>query len=202
VGADLTDLFNVLTGYSRQTSYRQLMVAPHGVRAGLLEKIRREARHAADGRPAGIRLKVNSLVDEKLIDALYEASRAGVPVELFIRGICALRPGVPGLSEGVRVRSIVGRFLEHSRVMAFTNGGEPEWWIGSADLMHRNLDRRVEVLLQVCDETARRELQGVFDAAMAPGVRCWELGPDGAWTRTGDDDYQARLMDAVTEHAG
>jgi polyphosphate kinase len=178
------------------------MVAPHGVRAGLLEKIRREARHAADGRPAGIRLKVNSLVDEKLIDALYEASRAGVPVELVIRGICALRPGVPGLSEGVRVRSIVGRFLEHSRVMAFTNGGEPEWWIGSADLMHRNLDRRVEVLLQVCDETARRELQGVFDAAMAAGVRCWELGPDGAWARTGDDDYQARLMDAVTEHAG
>ncbi len=202
VGADLTDLFNTLTGYSRQTSYRQLMVAPHGIRTGLLEKIRREARHAAQGRPAGIRLKVNSLVDERLIDGLYEASRAGVPVELFIRGICALRPGVPGLSENVRVRSVVGRFLEHSRVMAFANGTEPEWWIGSADLMHRNLDRRVEVLLRVCDDTAQRELQRVFDAAMAPGVRCWELGPDGAWTRTGEHDYQAGLVRAVTEHAG
>ncbi|MGY1700058.1 RNA degradosome polyphosphate kinase [Geodermatophilus sp. SYSU D00766] len=202
VGADLTDLFNVLTGYSRQTSYRQLMVAPHGIRTGLVEKIRREARHAAQGRPAGIRIKVNSLVDEEVIDALYEASRAGVPVELFIRGICALRPGVPGLSENVRVRSVVGRFLEHSRVMSFTNGGEPEWWIGSADLMHRNLDRRVEVLLRVCDDTARRELQQVFDASMAPGVRCWELGPDGAWVRTGEVDYQARLVRAVTEHAG
>ncbi|SFO37607.1 polyphosphate kinase [Geodermatophilus obscurus] len=202
VGADLTDLFNVLTGYSRQTSYRQLMVAPHGVRSGLLEKIRREARHAAEGRPAGIRIKVNSLVDERLIDGLYEASRAGVPVELFIRGICALRPGVPGMSEDIRVRSIVGRFLEHSRVMSFANGGEPEWWIGSADLMHRNLDRRVEVLLRVCDDTAQRELQGVFDAAMAPGVRSWELGPDGTWVRSGTDDYQARLMRAVTENAG
>jgi polyphosphate kinase len=178
------------------------MVAPHGVRTGLVEKIRREARHAVQGRPAGIRIKVNSLVDERIIDAIYEASQAGVPVELFIRGICALRPGVPGLSDNVRVRSIVGRFLEHSRVMAFTNGGEPEWWIGSADLMHRNLDRRVEVLLRVCDDTAQRELQQVFDAAMAPGVRCWELGPDGAWARLGEVDYQARLMRAVTEHDG
>ncbi|MGY1775736.1 RNA degradosome polyphosphate kinase [Geodermatophilus sp. SYSU D00804] len=202
VGADLTDLFNVLTGYSRQTTYRQLMVAPHGVRAGLVEKIRREARHAAEGRSAGIRFKVNSLVDERVIDALYEASRAGVPVELFIRGICALRPGVPGLSETIRVRSIVGRFLEHSRVMAFDNAGEPEWWLGSADLMHRNLDRRVEVLLRVCDDTAQRELQAVFDAAMAPGVRCWELGSEGQWTRTGTRDYQAALMHRVIEHAG
>jgi polyphosphate kinase len=178
------------------------MVAPHGIRSGLVEKIRREARHVAEGRPAGIRVKVNSLVDERVIDALYEAAQAGVPVELFVRGICALRPGVPGLSEGIRVRSIVGRFLEHSRVIAFCNGGEPEWWIGSADLMHRNLDRRVEVLLRVCDETAQRELQGVFDAAMAPGVRCWELGPDGSWARDGEHDYQAGLMAAVTEHAG
>ena len=153
MGADLTDLFNTLTGYSRQTNYRTLMVAPHGIRAGLIEKIRREVRHAGEGKPCGIRIKANSLVDEKIIDALYDASRAGVPVELLIRGICALRPGVPGMSETIRVRSIVGRFLEHSRVMSFDNGGEPEWWIGSADLMHRNLDRRVEVLLRVCDET-------------------------------------------------
>ena len=118
VGADLTDLFNTLTGYSRQTNYRTLMVAPHGIRTGLIEKIRREARHAAEGRPSGIRFKLNRLVDERIIDALYEASTAGVPVDLLIRGICALRPGVPGLSENIRVRSIVGRFLEHSRVMS------------------------------------------------------------------------------------
>jgi polyphosphate kinase len=201
VGADLTDLFNTLTGYSRQTNYRMLMVAPHGIRAGLIEKIRREARHAADGRSSGIRFKVNSLVDERIIDALYEASQAGVPVELFIRGICALRPGVPGLSETIRVRSIVGRFLEHSRIMAFDNDGDPEWWLGSADLMHRNLDRRVEVLLRVCDETASRELSQIFDAAMAPDVTCWQLGGDGTWTRTGERDYQAGLLAEVGEHA-
>ncbi|MFW3169461.1 RNA degradosome polyphosphate kinase [Geodermatophilus sp. CPCC 206100] len=201
VGADLTDLFNTLTGYSRQTSYRRLMVAPHGVRAGLLEKFRREARNAAEGRPAGIRIKINSLVDERIIDALYEASGAGVPVELFVRGICSLRPGVPGLSENIRVRSIVGRFLEHSRVINVRNGGEDEWWIGSADLMHRNLDRRVEVLLQVCDDQAQRLMQGVFDAAMADDVRCWELGPDATWTRLEGRDYQAGLMAQATEHA-
>jgi len=202
VGADLTDLFNTLTGYSRQTAYRTLMVAPRGIRNGLLDKIRREIRHAAEGGPAGIRIKVNSLVDEGIIDGLYEASRAGVPVELLIRGICALRPGVPGLSENVRVRSIVGRFLEHSRVMAFRNGGEPEWWIGSSDLMHRNLDRRVEVLLKVCDEGAREELEAIFDDAMAPGVRCWELGPDGTWTPTGGRDHQAEMIRRAGEQAG
>ncbi|RBY82238.1 RNA degradosome polyphosphate kinase [Blastococcus sp. TF02A-26] len=202
VGADLTDLFNTLTGYSRQTSYRQLMVAPHGIRSGLVEKIRREARHAADGRPAGIRLKANSLVDEKIIDALYNASCAGVPVELFLRGICALRPGVPGLSENIRVHSIVGRFLEHSRVFTFRNGGEGEWWIGSADLMHRNLDRRVEVLLRVCEEDAQRQLQAMFDSAMAEDVRCWQLGSDGTWTRRDGRDHQAGLVAAVAEQAG
>jgi polyphosphate kinase len=194
VGADLTDLFNTLTGYSRQTNYRMLMVAPRGIRTGLIEKIRREARNAAEGRPAGIRFKLNALVDERIIDALYEASAAGVPVELLVRGICSLRPGVPGLSETIRVRSIVGRFLEHSRVMAFENAGEPEWWLGSADLMHRNLDRRVEVLLRVCDESAGRELAGMFDAAMAPDVRSWQLDGDGGWTRTGDRDYQAERL--------
>jgi polyphosphate kinase len=198
VGADLTDLFNTLTGYSRQTTYRRLMVAPHGIRTGLVEKIRREARHAAQGRESGIRIKVNALVDEQVIDALYEASIAGVPIDLFIRGICALRPRVPGLSENVRVRSIVGRFLEHSRVMSFTNAGDTEWWIGSSDLMHRNLDRRVEVLLRVCDETADQQLAAMFDAAMAPDVRCWELGGDARWVRTGTRDYQAELMSWAT----
>jgi polyphosphate kinase len=197
VGADLTDLFNTLTGYSRQTNYRMLMVAPHGIRTGLIEKIRREARNASEGKPASIRFKVNSLVDERIIDALYEASSAGVTIELLIRGICALRPGVPGLSENIRVRSIVGRFLEHSRAMNFFNAGEPEWWIGSADLMHRNLDRRVEVLLRVCDETARRELDDMFDRAMEPDIRCWELQGDGSWIHVGERDYQAELLQQV-----
>ena len=170
------------------------MVAPHGIRAGLVEKIRREARHAAEGRPAGIRIKVNSLVDEQIIDALYEASLAGVPVELVIRGICALRPGVPGLSENIKVRSIVGRFLEHSRVISFANDGTPEWWLGSSDLMHRNLDRRVEVLLRVNDPAAQRQLQRVFDLAMAPDVRSWQLAGDATWTRTGERDSQAEQM--------
>ncbi|TFV45456.1 RNA degradosome polyphosphate kinase [Blastococcus sp. TF02A-35] len=201
VGADLTDLFNTLTGYSRQTNYRTLMVAPHGIRNGLIEKIRREARNAADGRPSGIRIKVNSLVDEKIIDALYEASQAGVPVELFVRGICALRPGVPGLSESIRVRSIVGRFLEHSRVISFLNGGEAEWWIGSADLMHRNLDRRVEVLLRVCDEAARTQLHETLAPALEPGVRCWELRSDGRWERQEGRDYQAELLHRIHELA-
>ncbi|MGY2064929.1 RNA degradosome polyphosphate kinase [Blastococcus sp. SYSU DS0619] len=202
VGADLTDLFNVLTGYSRQTNYRTLMVAPHSIRNGLVEKIRREARHAGEGRPSGIRIKANSIVDERIIDALYEASQAGVPVELFVRGICALRPGVPGLSETIRVRSIVGRFLEHSRVISFLNGGEPEWWIGSADLMHRNLDRRVEVLLRVCDEAARTQLEESLSPAMAPGVRSWELRSDGQWDRLEGRDYQAELMHRIHELAG
>ncbi|WP_460683395.1 RNA degradosome polyphosphate kinase [Modestobacter lapidis] len=194
VGADLTDLFNTLTGYSRQTTYRSLMVAPHGVRAGLVEKIRREARHAAEGRPSGVRIKVNSLVDEQIVDALYEASAAGVPVELVIRGICTLRPGVPGMSENVHVRSIVGRFLEHSRAMSFVNAGTPEWWIGSSDLMHRNLDRRVEVLLRVNDPVVQRDLQRVFDASLAPDVRSWHLTADGSWTLTGERDHQAELL--------
>jgi polyphosphate kinase len=202
VGADLTDLFNTLTGYSRQTTYRSLMVAPHGIRSGLVEKIRREARHAAEGRSAGILMKINSLVDEQIIDALYEASQAGVPVELLIRGICTLRPAVPGLSENIRVRSIVGRFLEHSRVINFANAGSAEWWLGSADLMHRNLDRRVEVLLRVNDPAAQRQLQRIFDAAMAPDVRSWQLAGDATWTRTGERDSQAELLAMRGENAG
>jgi polyphosphate kinase len=167
-----------------------------------VEKIRREARHAAEGRAAGIRFKLNSLVDERIIDALYQASAAGVPVDLVIRGICALRPGVPGLSERIRVRSIVGRFLEHSRAMNFCNAGEGEWWLGSADLMHRNLDRRVEVLLRVSDEVAHRELDEIFDGAMAPGVRSWQLDGDGRWTRGGEVDYQAERLRWIGESAG
>jgi polyphosphate kinase len=182
VGADLTDLFNTLTGYSRQTSYRTLLVAPLGIRPGLLERIAAEAAHARAGRPSGITIKANSIVDEEMIDALYAASRDGVPIELVVRGICSLRPGVPGLSETIRVRSIVGRFLEHSRVLAFAGGGEPEYWLGSADLMHRNLDRRVETLVRVKDPAVQAQLAAMLERATADDIGRWELGPDGCWS--------------------
>jgi len=190
VGADLTDLFNALTGYSRQTAYRRLMVAPHGVRAGIIERVEREIKHAEEGRDALVQLKVNALVDEEVIDALYQASRAGVRIDLVIRGICTLRPGVPGLSDNIRVRSIVGRFLEHSRVFRFGNDDEPEVWIGSADLMHRNLDRRVEALVHVTDTTAAAELERVLALAMSPQTRAFELRPDGTWTQHAAADPQ------------
>ncbi len=181
VGADLTDLFNTLTGYSRQTEYATLMVAPHGVRRGLVERIDAEAARARAGEPSRIRIKANSVVDELLIDALYRASRAGVPVELLVRGICTLRPGVPGLSETVQVRSIVGQFLEHSRVMAFGVGDRTEVWLGSADLMHRNLDRRVETLVRIKDPLVQAQLTGLLDLAFAPDTTSWLLGADGSW---------------------
>ncbi|MBV1848686.1 RNA degradosome polyphosphate kinase [Catellatospora tritici] len=189
IGADLTDLFNSLTGYSRQTSYRRLMVAPHGVRSGLIERIEREAELAREGKRGLVQIKVNSLVDEQVIDALYRASRAGVQVDLFVRGMVALKPGVPGLSDNIRVRSVLGRFLEHSRLFRFGAGdprsgrGRAEFWIGSADIMHRNLDRRVEALIQVTDNAARNELADLLDAAMSDGTETFELEPDGAWTR-------------------
>ncbi|MFI5844916.1 RNA degradosome polyphosphate kinase [Catenuloplanes sp. NPDC051500] len=195
VGADVTDLFNVLTGYSRQTSYRRLLVAPHGVRRGLIERVDRQIARAQKGLPALVQIKVNSLVDEEFIDHLYLASRAGVRVELVIRGMCALRPGVPGLSENIRVRSIVGRFLEHSRIFRFGPGPssadvesgryeEPaEFWIGSADMMHRNLDRRVEALVQVTDPAATRELETVLRISMSDECEGFDLQPDGDWVR-------------------
>jgi polyphosphate kinase len=192
IGADLTDLFNVLTGYSRQTGYRRLLVAPQGIRSGLIERIDREIAHTKLGVPGLIQFKINSLVDEEVVDALYRASRAGVHVDLVIRGMCTLRPGVPGLSDNIRVRSILGRFLEHSRVFRFGNGGtgpagtgegSAEFWIGSADLMHRNLDRRVEALVQVTDPVARAELDYVLTAAMSEDVEAFELAGDGTWTR-------------------
>ncbi len=207
VCADLTDLFNVLTGYSRQTRYERLLVAPTRLRAGLVERIEREIAHAREGRPARIVAKMNALVDEVIIDALYRASQAGVQVELVIRGICALRPGVPGLSENIRVRSLVGRFLEHSRVVAFAAGGEPEWWLGSADFMHRNLDRRVETLVRVTDPTARAELAAILDLTLADDVVAWDLAPDGCWTRRQPEpgqrlrDVQAVLLERTRQRA-
>ncbi|CAM3114557.1 RNA degradosome polyphosphate kinase [Prescottella defluvii] len=179
IGADLTDLFNSLTGYSRKSQYRNLLVAPYGVRAGIIERIEAEIEHKNAGRESGIRLKANALVDEQVIDALYRASRAGVPVRVVVRGICALKPGVPGLSENIEVRSILGRFLEHSRIMHFR--GADEFWIGSADMMHRNLDRRVEVMAQVKDPRLTRQLDEIFESALDPTTRCWVLQSDGSW---------------------
>jgi polyphosphate kinase len=200
VGADLTDLFNVLTGYSRQTEYRSLLVAPHGIRSGIIERIEREVEHARAGRYARIQIKTNHLVDEETIDALYLASRAGVQVDLLVRTFCAIRAGVPGLSENIRVRSILGRFLEHSRIVYAENDGEAEYLIGSADLMHRNLDRRVETMVRVCDMAAREHLRDVLDVAFADDVAAWELHPDGEWRRNPGQpgrplrDYQELLM--------
>jgi len=201
LGADLTDLFNTLTGYSNQTEYRDLLVAPHGVRPGLLERIRREAEHGLAGRPCGIRIKANSVVDEQVVDALYDASQAGVPVDLVVRGICAVRPGEPGLSEGIRVRSVLGRFLEHSRVMHFVNGGEPEFWMGSADLMHRNLDRRVETLVRVKDPAVQGQLSSLLDRLLADDVRRWDLDRTGCWFEHPGRDVQEDLLRRARERS-
>lgn len=198
IGADLTDLFNSLTGYSRKVAYRNLLVAPHGIRTGIIERVEREI--AAHGEHGGgrIRLKMNALVDEQVIDALYRASRAGVRVEVVVRGICALRPGAQGFSEHIAVRSILGRFLEHSRIMHFNCLNE--FWIGSADMMHRNLDRRVEALVQVKDPRLTAYLNDLFESALDPSTRCWELGPDGQWTASPQPgqsvrDHQVSLME-------
>jgi polyphosphate kinase len=190
IGADLTELFNVLTGYARQDTYRSLLVAPQGIRRGILERVHREIDHAAAGRAAGIRFKVNSLVDEQVIDALYRASQAGVPVDIVVRGICALKPGIPGLSENIRVRSILGRFLEHSRLFHFVGSGEH--WIGSADMMHRNLDRRVEVTVPVRNPRLVTQLDAMLDSALDPATRCWVLGADGEWNPAPTDVEKVR----------
>jgi polyphosphate kinase len=181
VGEDVALLFNNLSGISRNKTYKHLLVAPDSIRDGLVSQIHQEVAHHQAGRPAGIRIKANSVVDEAVIDALYLASQAGVRVELLIRGICALRPGVPGLSETVRARSILGRFLEHSRVFWFDNGGEPAVWIGSADMMHRNLDRRVEVLVRLRDPHVVEEVGAMLDLALDEDTTGWELGSDGEW---------------------
>ena len=195
VGADIADLFNHLSGYTKHTDYSSLLVAPDSLRAGLIDMINRETQHAKDGRESGIWFKVNSLVDEQVIDALYDASQAGVPVQLVVRGMCALRPGAPGLSENIRVRSIVGRFLEHSRIFRFLNGGEDDVWMGSADIMHRNLDRRVEALVVLRDADVRRQVQSVLELATDPRIAAWDLQADGSWHRRNTDQHGKPLLD-------
>jgi polyphosphate kinase len=200
VGEDLTRLFNQLSGYAPKTAYRRLLVAPRSLRSGLVDRVHREIANHREGRPAGIRFKMNSIVDEVLIDALYRASQAGVPVDVVVRGICAIRPGVPGLSENIRVRSILGRFLEHSRIFWFAGGGEPIVYIGSADMMHRNLDRRVEALVRIKDPSHLAELDELLTLSMDPQTISWHLDSDGSWTRhpTGDEapgrDLQGHLI--------
>jgi polyphosphate kinase len=199
VGEDLTDLFNQLSGFGRHRAYRRLLVGPHMLRPGLVERIETEARNYEQGLPAGIQLKVNSLVDERIIEALYKASASGVSIDIWVRGICSLRPGVPGMSETIRVRSILGRFLEHSRIFVFENGGDPEVWLGSADLMHRNLDRRVEVLVRVVDPDQIRKLRELIELAMSGSTASWRLNSDGRWTRRRRGGRGAPLLD-IQEH--
>jgi len=201
IGADVADLFNLLTGYSRQREYRRLLVAPHDLRPKLLELIKRESRHG--GR---IVMKMNSLVDSEMIDALYAASQAGADVDLIVRGICCLRPGVPGLSQRIRVRSLVGRYLEHSRVFRFGRRSTGyDHYIGSADLMPRNLDRRVEAVAPVLDPALKRRLDSVLHASLQDDVLAWRLRADGTWTKVSTRKGRSahvRLQKLALERAG
>jgi polyphosphate kinase len=181
IGADASDVFNSLTGYSQQRLYRKLLVAPTNMRERFIELIDREATHAREGRPAHIIAKMNALVDARAIDALYRASDAGVDIDLIVRGICCLRPGIPGLSERIRVVSIIGRFLEHSRAWYFANGGADEYFIGSADWMPRNFDRRVEAVAPIDDSTLHARLATIFRTCLADTRQAWDLSGDGTW---------------------
>jgi polyphosphate kinase len=184
LGADATDLFNYLTGLSRQQGFRRLLVAPDTLRPRIRDLIAREAEHARAGRPARIVAKVNALVDPEMVEHLYDASDAGVQVDCIVRGACGLHPGLPGRSERIRVRSIIGEFLEHSRIFGFANGGRQEWYTGSADLMERNLDRRVEVVFPVEDLAAQARIEEIIEVMLADDRRSWQLGADATWRRT------------------
>ncbi len=200
LGADATDLFNVLTGLSRQRDFRRLLVAPHSLRSRILALIEREIEFAKVGRNARIVLKLNAIVDPESIAAIYRASQSGVDVDLIVRGICSVRPGVPGLSERVRVRSVVGEFLEHSRIFGFANGGSPEWYIGSADLMERNLDRRIEAVVPIEDAEASARIEGIVRTMLADDRRSWQLGTDAVWRRTEELTGVEGTVDTFAEH--
>jgi polyphosphate kinase len=184
IGADATDLFNYLTGYSRQRNYRKLLVAPVNLRSRMMELIERETEHHRAGRPSRIIAKINSLTDTKIIRALYEASQSGVVIDLIVRGICCLRPGLPGLSDTIRVISIVGRFLEHSRIFYFANGGQEEIYLGSADWMQRNLDRRIEVVFPVEDDRIKQRIKNeILQTQLSDNLGARLLSPDGSYER-------------------
>jgi polyphosphate kinase len=193
LGADLTDLFNSLTGYARGSRYRKILVAPNALRQRVIELIERTAERHSSRRPGRITMQMNALVDAACIRALYAASQAGVEIDLIVRGICRLRPGVPGVSDNIRVRSIVGRFLEHSRIWNFTNGRRREYYIGSADLMPRNLDLRVEVVTPVTDPELTGRLQEILDVMLADNLQAWELAEDGTWHRRQPDESERRV---------
>ncbi len=195
VGKDLTRLFNELSGYAIEKKFKRLLVAPLHLRKGLLRHIDNERKNAVAGKPAHIRIKVNSMVDEEIIDGLYRASQSGVKVDIWVRGICSIKTDLPGVSDNITVRSVLGRYLEHSRIFAFDNGGDPQVFIGSADMMHRNLDRRVEALVRVADERHVSELLDFFDFAMDDGTSTWHLGPDGVWERHSVDADGKPLVD-------
>ena len=197
---DLSKLFNQLSGFAPQSSYARLLVAPRTLRPGLIDKIDQEIQNAKDGMPAGVQFKLNSLLDEEFVEKLYEASQAGVSVDLLIRGICAMRPGVPGMSENIRVRSILGRFLEHSRIFHFTNAGDDEYWIGSADLMGRNLNRRVESLVRVDKKAHKEYLQEILDQGLSDEVSSWHM-QDDKWTRFTQSNDGKPLKDMHSQFA-
>ncbi|CAB4670858.1 MAG: RNA degradosome polyphosphate kinase [Actinobacteria bacterium] len=206
VGEDLTKLFNHLSGYAPEATFKSLLVSPVGVREGLTDLIEQEIQLHKAGKKARISLKVNALVDEEIIDSLYRASNAGVPVDIVVRGMCALKPGVPGLSETIRVRSILGRYLEHSRIFSFLGGGDPKVYLGSADMMHRNLDRRVEVLVRLSEPDHVNSITEMFELAMSEQVASWALEPTGNWRRTQFDsegnalrDFQDTMMLSISE---
>ena len=193
LGDDVNKLFNQLSGFAPQTSFTRMLVAPRTIRPGLLERIEREVENHKAGKPSGIRIKLNSILDEEFIEALYRASQHGVKVELVVRGICAIRAGVPGLSDNIAVRSVLGRFLEHSRIFHFSNGGTDELWIGSADLMHRNLDRRVESMVRITQADHKRMLMRALDSYLSPSTACWHMKPDGSWAFIDTDESGAKL---------
>jgi len=195
VGKDLTRLFNELSGYAIEKKFKRLLVAPLHLRKGLLRLIDQERKHAVAGKPAHIRIKVNSMVDEEIIDALYRASQAGVKVDIWVRGICSIKVDLPGISDNITVRSILGRYLEHSRIFAFAGNGNPQVYIGSADMMHRNLDRRVEALVRVTDPAHIKELLAFFDLSLDDGTSSWHLGANGVWERHAVDAQGKPLVD-------
>ena len=199
VGEDLTQLFNQLSGFSTEPSYSSILTSPVGVREGLVERIQREITNKENGKPAKIRLKLNSLVDEQIIDQLYFASIAGVPIEILVRGMCALKPGIEGLSENIKVVSVLGRYLEHSRVFFFENAGNPDVFIGSADMMHRNLDRRVESLVKITQSDQIKELNDLLELAVSGSVAIWELESSGIWRRDSKNQDGEPLIDMQDE---
>ena len=195
VGEDVAKLFNRLSAYAEDLSFKELLVSPVGVRHGLTQLIDAEAANAIAGKSSGIQIKLNSLVDEQIIDSLYRASQAGVPIDILVRGMCALRPGVPGLSETLKVRSVLGRYLEHSRVFRFDNAGDAVVYIGSADMMHRNLDRRVETLVRLRQADHLAEMKNLFALGMSDTSHSWHLAPEGGWLKNGGKQATAEYID-------